>query len=77
MYGYRTKRSMKNMNNWKIANAYSSTLMIYLSTAGLILTGILFLLKTEPLTLLYIVFAMGLFIAIAVIVLTEKKLKQH
>ncbi|MBK7856153.1 MAG: SdpI family protein [Bacteroidetes bacterium] len=73
--GYRTKRSMENINNWKLANEYSVNLMIYLSIFSLGLNGILFFLKVEQLTLSYIVFAEGIITAISVIAFTEKKLK--
>lgn len=75
LYGYRTKCSMKNINNWEIGNAYAASLMIYLSIFCLILTGILSLIKIEPLTLSYIVFAFAITIAIIVVALMERKLR--
>ena len=43
IYGYRTKRSMKNEISWKLANDYSSKLLIYFAVAFLLLQFIIWI----------------------------------
>ena len=75
-YGHRTKRSMKNEHSWKIANKYSSRLMIYLGLiimAFQVLFALLFKFDTAVLATIGIMIT-GL---ITIVYLTEKHLKAN
>ena len=73
-YGYRTARSMANIENWKLANNYSSNLMIVVFSLLTILNFILeqMGIKDEKIILGLIIVSFGL-----VIFLTEQKLKNE
>lgn len=62
IYGYRTPKSKKNMENWKLANKYSSILLMIFGLL-LLLIGIIF--DNTILTLIFaIIFIIILFIFI-------------
>ncbi|MFK8101115.1 MAG: SdpI family protein [Saprospiraceae bacterium] len=76
LYGYRTKRSMKNPATWKLANEYSMNLMTKWSAyLCLIQIGLYLILpaRTAILTAC-VILVIGL---IAILPLTEKQLKTH
>ncbi|MDF2456806.1 MAG: SdpI/YfhL protein family [Cytophagaceae bacterium] len=79
MYGYRTRRSMKNQVNWRFANALSNRLMLIVSHIYLLIALLLLLIFHNILSgQCYIAISTCLFlIAMAlVIIITEYKLKQ-
>lgn len=71
-YGYRTPRSMKNIENWNLANRYSATLMLIVTAILLMISLILDFIKFEAHTLL-----IGLLVFSFAMLLysTEKKMK--
>ncbi|MBK3495131.1 SdpI family protein [Viridibacillus sp. YIM B01967] len=75
LYGYRTKRSMKNMTLWKEGNEYSAKLLIKYGVLILLLGSVLsFLVKRTEYALLSIVSLMVM-LAIFIILRVEKRLK--
>jgi uncharacterized membrane protein len=46
-FGYRTKKSMKNLDNWKFANRYSSIIMMLFSIFNIVTFNIVFLFTNE------------------------------
>lgn len=78
--GYRTIRSMKNIDTWKEANKYASSLMIRLSVLLLIITSIadIFAGRSEDAMSAIIVISTFLCLIVlgVIIFLTEKHLKE-
>ncbi|SEB06933.1 SdpI/YhfL protein family protein [Chitinophaga terrae (ex Kim and Jung 2007)] len=75
VYGYRTKKSMSSEENWKIANSYSSKLVLNFSFILITLGGLSIFLLHNSLILSIVTVVSSAIAAILVIVLTEKKLK--
>ena len=73
IYGYRTPKSMKNEDNWKLANDYSSTFMSF-SSAILLLLSIGFNYIIPQYTLVITVTLLICIIGL-MIYMTETKLK--
>lgn len=75
LYGYRTKRSMKNKNSWNFANHYSAKLLLKLSIITVIFQVILHLLFGVMVSIIVtsFVWIIALF---ATLFITEKKLKE-
>lgn len=73
VYGYRTSNSMKNIENWNLANKYSSNLMLMAMLLLLAVSSIFdffdFVATNWLIGLLLLSFAIMIF-------LTEKKIKQ-
>ena len=75
IYGYRTSRSMKNQENWDLAQRFSSQLML---KQGLILLLLAFILTLLPVPMELATVISLLFLVTSVIILfvqTEKRLK--
>lgn len=74
LYGYKTPNSMKNIENWNLANKYSANLMLTAMLLLLLVSYIFDLLDFEANNWL-----IGLLILSIVIMmfLTEKKIKQN
>jgi uncharacterized membrane protein len=75
IYGYRTSRSMKNQENWDLAQRFSSQLML---KQGLIILATAFLLEVLPIPMEVATLISMLLLVISVIILfvqTEKRLK--
>jgi uncharacterized membrane protein len=75
IYGYRTSRSMKNQENWDLAQRFSSQLML---KQGLILLATAFLLEVLPIPMEVATLISMLLLVTSVIILfvqTEKRLK--
>jgi uncharacterized membrane protein len=74
-YGYRTKMSMKNLENWKFANHYSSIIMVLFSIFNILVFYIAFLFINE---INKNIFGVILIIEFAILFyLTEKKIKKN
>ena len=71
IYGYRTRKSKKNIVNWKIANRYSANLMLIFMSSLLLISLILNLINVEFENILI---GMLLLSFVIIIVLTEKKI---
>jgi uncharacterized membrane protein len=74
LYGYRTSNSMKNIENWNLANKYSANLMLISMLLLFIVSYILELLNIEATNWLIGLLLLSLGI---MIFLTEKKIKQY
>jgi uncharacterized membrane protein len=74
LYGYRTSSSMKNIENWNLANKYSTNLMLIFFLLLLLASFILELLNIEATIWLIGLLLLSLGI---MLFLTEKKIKQH
>jgi len=74
LYGYRTSSSMKNIENWNLANKHSANLMLISMLLLLLVSYILELLNIEATNWLIglLIIAIGI-----MIFLTEKKIKQN
>ena len=75
IYGYRTSRSMKNQENWDLAQRFSSQLML---KQGLIMLATAFLLEVLPIPMEVATLISMLLLVTSVIILfvqTEKRLK--
>jgi uncharacterized membrane protein len=75
IYGYRTSRSMKNQENWDLAQRFSSQLML---KQGLIILATAFLLEVLPIPMEVATLISMLLLVMSVIILfvqTEKRLK--
>jgi len=75
LYGYRTSRSMKNQENWDLAQRFSSQLML---KQGLILLLLAFILTVLPVPMELATVISLLSLVTSVIILfvqTEKRLK--
>ncbi|MEM7186945.1 MAG: SdpI family protein [Bacteroidota bacterium] len=75
LYGYRTKRSMKNQATWKAGNDYSARMFVQMSWALLILPPLLYVLYPQWILLLTI--GVQLVLLICLMIFTEKYLKQR
>ena len=75
IYGYRTKRSMKNLDTWKVANSFSAKLLRGLTVILVTIQLPLFFICSPPMSLLWtsIAWVIGLFM---VIYRTEQYLKK-
>lgn len=74
LYGYRTSNSMKNIENWNLANKYSANLMLISMLLLLLVSYILELLNIEATNWLIGLLLLSLGI---MIFLTEEKIKQY
>ncbi|MCU0356088.1 MAG: SdpI family protein [Cyclobacteriaceae bacterium] len=76
VYGYRTSRSMRSIDAWKLANSFSARMMFILACALVPVQGILYVAVDEETSLLAycVILCLGL---IALIPLTEKHLKKN
>jgi len=72
-YGYRTTKSMSTIQNWKLANNYSSTLMII---AFLFLAILYFILDFFKIHFTYLFLGLIIFTFISVFFMTERKIKE-
>lgn len=73
MYGYRTTRSMKNIESWKVANSYAAQLMIIIF---LFIAPIIYLLDNYTTNDYGIIDILLFGVAFLLIyILTERKLK--
>ena len=72
-YGYRTKRSMENSESWKVANEYSATLMLKITSSLFTLALVFNFLSLNFNTLLYTLLGLSV---LTMVVLTEKKLAE-
>ena len=77
-YGYKTPRSIKNLANWKFANALSNKLMVWMAQIYLLtILTLLFFLQNQPLTFHMNIAALVMIILVVVLfIITEYKLKQ-
>ncbi|UII22481.1 SdpI family protein [Fulvivirga ligni] len=75
VYGYRTKRSMKNQQTWDEANRYANKLMLWFFIAITVIEGLIFLFVSYQ-TGLTIASAMIVLALILVVMLTERHLKK-
>ncbi|HMG16006.1 MAG TPA: SdpI family protein, partial [Saprospiraceae bacterium] len=74
LYGYRTKRSMKNMDTWQFANNYTTNIIIVSGLFTTLIQLIFWRFEVEDFLLISLTaFVMGLGLSI---LLTERKLKQ-
>lgn len=71
IYGYRTRKSKKNLVNWKISNRYSANLMVIFMSALLLISLILNFINVDFENILI---GMLLLSFVIIIVLTEKKI---
>jgi uncharacterized membrane protein len=78
LYGYRTFRSMKNINLWKEANQYSSKIMIRYGYIMIIVGSLVGIVLGFKHQLVAIFFIMGLMLLllISMFIRVEKRLKQ-
>lgn len=74
VFGYRTRRSMKNMDLWNAGNQYSAEIMKKNGYLIIIIGSVVSLLFRSPFTMIAIVVLMILFF-IFMFVQVEKKLK--
>ena len=75
IYGYRTKQSMFNEDKWKLANNYSSSLMLKLSFVLIALGILLAFLLHDAMLLSLITVVSSILCALVIVLLTEKRLK--
>ena len=74
-FGYRTKKSMKNIENWKVSNKYASTILMIFSALNIfIFYCISFFISELSKNSITVIF---IFEFIILIYLTEKKLSQN
>ncbi|MES2836760.1 MAG: SdpI family protein [Bacteroidota bacterium] len=76
-YGYRTPKSMKSIENWNIANAYSARVLVLssLAIAPIYFVLIFYIdLSKQPFPLIAV--GLTILIALLTIILTERKLKR-
>ena len=74
LYGYRTSSSMKNIENWNVANKFSANLML---TSMLLLLFVSYILDLQNIEATNWLIGL-LIIAIGIMIfLTEKKIKQN
>lgn len=76
LYGYRTKRSMKNQETWDEANRYSPNLMILVSIITTLLQGI-FYFTLGPKYAIGIATAVMVVLVLITIPMTENHLKKN
>lgn len=75
IYGYRTRRSMKNQRNWDFANQYSADLMLYVGLMSLGIGIVAYYILSETAGLLTALL-LPCVLLILIIPMTEKKLKE-
>lgn len=73
-YGYRTKRSMKNNENWSFANKYAAKLLINFSVYSFFIPPFLYFLYPKNNFLITIIIHSALILS--VLYFTEKQLKR-
>lgn len=73
-YGYRTKRSMKNNENWSFANNYAAKLLINFSVYSFFIPPFLYFLYPKNNFLITIIIHSALILS--VLYFTEKQLKR-
>lgn len=76
LYGYRTKRSMKNMTLWKEGNKYSAKLLIKYGISIMFLGIIISFIITKVEYALLIIICLMILASIILILTVEKRLKQ-
>lgn len=77
LYGYRSKKSMKNEKNWALAQKYAGQLMIRLGLAyGFILIGLSFIVQ-DPNWGVGISIGLLALLCFIIFYLTEKKIKSQ
>lgn len=76
IYGYRTKRSMKNMTLWKEGNTYSAKLLIKYGIAYLVVGAIISFIITKDEYALLINLILMILVTILLFVSVEKRLKK-
>lgn len=76
LYGYRTKRSMKNMTLWKEGNKYSAKLLIKYGISIMFLGIIISFIITKVEYALLIIIWLMILASIILILTVEKRLKQ-
>ncbi len=76
IYGYRTKRSMKNMTLWKEGNTYSAKLLIKYGIAYIVIGTIISLIIEKAEYALLIILVLMILMAILLFVTVEKRLKK-
>lgn len=74
-YGYRTKRSMANQQNWKLANEYSCRILVGLAVILNSIQALAYILLSAQVAFLLVAGLMVLGL-IAIIPLTESHLKR-
>lgn len=78
-YGYRTPRSMKNIENWNYANALSNKLMYWTANGFILIILIALLGFRHQITnqIYHIIFGILMFLQVTLLIgITEYKLKQ-
>jgi uncharacterized membrane protein len=75
IYGYRTKRSMRNQDTWKMANDYSSELMLRFCLYSFMIPALGCFLFPEYNLLVTII--INTILVISIIYYTETHLKKH
>lgn len=74
IWGYRTSASKKSINHWKLANALSSRLFLFLSIIMLIESLLInYYLTQANESIIFVTFVLG---AVVIIYVTENKLKK-
>ncbi|EJP85790.1 MULTISPECIES: SdpI family protein [Bacillus] len=76
MYGYRTKRSMKNKKLWDAGNRYSAEIMIQNGYLIIVLGTIISLVFKNPSTSILLIMGAMILLIISMIVRVENKLKK-
>ncbi|KQL55210.1 hypothetical protein AN964_17960 [Heyndrickxia shackletonii] len=76
LYGYRTKRSMKNMTLWQEGNKYSAKLLIKYGISIMFLGIIISFIITKVEYALLIIICLMILASIILILTVEKRLKQ-
>lgn len=76
LFGYRTPRSMKNIDLWKEANKYSAEIMIKYGVIMILLGSLISLLFKQYLVAIFLVIGLMLLLIIIMIIRVEKRLKQ-
>lgn len=74
-YGYRTKRSMRNQEAWKVANDYSSKLMLRFSLYSFLIPALGYFSFPEYNLLITIV--INTILVVSIIYYTEQHLGKH
>jgi uncharacterized membrane protein len=73
LYGYRTSSSMKNIENWHVANQYASTIMLISMLSLLLVSYVLDVLAIDG---KYLLLSLLILSIALMIFLTEKKIKR-
>lgn len=75
LYGYRTRKSMSSIENWKLSNKYSAKGMLIISILNLTVFYIISLFVSEINKYIYLIVLLIEFILL--FYLTEKKITQN